>query len=167
MTPVIMLNRALFASLLLGVVAANVSAFPLLDAPKTRKDLVQEVLSLTNVERAKFKLPALTYEPRLEKAAQWMAEDMALNHYFAHVDSMDRSIGQRVPSFGYTNYQTLRENIAAGYPTAAQVVEGWMNSPSHRKAILCDKVKHLGVGFYFDEESKYKWYWVQEFGREL
>lgn len=143
------------------------SAALVLDAPKARKDLVQEVLQLTNAERAKFKLRPLTYETRLEKAAQWMAEDMANNNYFAHVDSLDRSIGQRVPTFGYNNYQTLRENIAAGYPTAAQVVEGWMNSPSHRKAILCDKVEHLGVGFYFDENSKYKWYWVQEFGREM
>lgn len=161
-----MLNRALLVSMLFGVLAPLATASPLLDAAKSRKELTQEVLVLTNAERAKFKLPPLTYETRLEKAAQWMAEDMAINNYFAHVDSLDRSIGQRVPSFGYTNYQTLRENIAAGYPTAAQVVEGWMNSPSHRKAILCDKVKHLGVGFYFDDESKYKWYWVQEFGRE-
>ena len=161
-----MLVRVVSTSVLLGIVGMA-SAFPMLDAPKARKDLVQEVLVLTNAERAKFKLQPLTYETRLEKAAQWMAEDMANNNYFAHVDSLDRSIGQRVPTFGYNRYQTLRENIAAGYPTAAQVVEGWMNSPSHRKAILCEKVEHLGVGFYFDENSKYKWYWVQEFGREM
>lgn len=132
-----------------------------------RQTLVRQVVQLTNAQRERFGLKPLTYDIRLERAAQWMAEDMAIKGYFSHTDSMNRSIGQRVPSFGYTNYRTLRENLAAGHRSAEEVVEGWMQSPGHRDAILCPKVEHIGVGFYYLESSKYKTYWVQEFGAEL
>ncbi|MCY1014033.1 CAP domain-containing protein [Nannocystis pusilla] len=40
------------------------------------------------------------------------------------------------------------ENIAAGYSTAAQVVNGWMTSTGHCNNIMNGNYKHLGVGYY-------------------
>lgn len=137
------------------------------NAGQERRQLIQQVVELTNRERARFGLRPLRYDERLERAAQWMAEDMAIKGYFSHTDSLNRSIGQRVPTFGYSNYQTLRENLAAGHRSPEEVVQGWMRSPGHRDAILCPKCEHIGVGFFYMEESKYKTYWVQEFGKEL
>ena len=39
-------------------------------------------------------------------------------------------------SAGYVNWTTGGENIAAGYPTAEEVVAAWMSSPGHRANIL-------------------------------
>lgn len=138
------------------------------DKPQTRREkFIKEVLTLTNEARKKKGLAALEYELRLEKSAQWMADDMATKNYFSHEDSFGRTIGQRIPSFGYTDYAVLRENIAAGYSSAKEVVDSWLESPGHYKNIMCPKSKHLGIGFSENRDSKFKLYWVQNFGAEL
>lgn len=163
----IMLRRALFATLLACAVTGPANSADTNGKPKTRAEMIARVMELTNAERARFGLKPLTYDVRLERAAQWMAEDMAIKGYFSHTDSQNRSIGQRVPSFGYNNYQTLRENLAGGQRSPEEVVDAWMHSPGHRDAILCPKCEHIGLGFYYLEESKLKVYWVQEFGKEM
>ena len=40
----------------------------------------------------------------------------------------------------------LGENIAAGYSTPEQVVQGFMNSPEHRANILNPNYHDIGVG---------------------
>lgn len=148
------------------LVAAVSAQQPAVEKP-TYRDLLREVLTLTNKERAKHGLPPLKLEARLSRAAQWMAEDMAHKNYFSHTDSMGRDVGGRVPTFGYNRFEILRENLAGGQLTPEEVVTAWMNSPGHRASILCDTSTEIGLGFYYFENSKYKTYWVQEFGRPL
>ena len=52
------------------------------------------------------------------------------------------------------------ENIAYGYSTPAQVVNGWMNSEGHRKIILSASYSKIGVGCY---SSGGVLYWSQFF----
>lgn len=160
--------RHLLVGLLLLPMAAH-TAQTVDTGPKVsaRQRLIQKIVDLTNAERARFNLKPLTYDNRLEKAAQWMAEDMAINNYFDHTDHQGRTIAERVPTFGYKGYRILRENLAAGQQSEEEVIKAWMDSPHHREAILCDKCEHIGVGFYFSDSSKYKLYWVQEFGALL
>ena len=56
------------------------------------------------------------------------------------------------------------ENIAMGYMTPKDVVEGWMNSPGHRTAILTKASTHIGVGIYQNDAGVY--FWVQDFANE-
>lgn len=56
---------------------------------------------------------------------------------------------------GYS-YSAGGENIAWGYRTAEEVVDGWMNSAGHRANILSSNFNRLGVG-------KSGTYWVQMF----
>ena len=57
-------------------------------------------------------------------------------------------------------YTSAGENIAKGQKTPEQVVEAWMNSPSHRANILSSKYTKLGVGCYFNGSNTY---WAQMF----
>lgn len=52
---------------------------------------------------------------------------------------------------------SVGENIARGQLTAAQVMEDWMQSPSHKRNILESEFKEIGVGIFGDV-------WVQNFG---
>ena len=55
-------------------------------------------------------------------------------------------------------YSTAGENIAVGYSTPEQVVNGWMNSEGHRANILNASFTTIGVGY--DSTGRY---WVQLF----
>ncbi|RAK24681.1 Cysteine-rich secretory protein family protein, partial [Actinoplanes lutulentus] len=54
------------------------------------------------------------------------------------------------------------ENVAYGYRTAAQVVNGWMKSPGHRTNILNCKSKTVGVGAVYSANGTP--YYTQDFG---
>jgi len=131
----------------------------------TTEEAIQGVLNFTNQVRKAHGLGVLKVETRLASAAQWMVQDMASNNYFSHTDSLGRGLGDRVPSFGYDEFLSIRENLAAGHETPEEVVQGWMDSPSHRENLLCPKVTEVGIGYVSDVNARYVRYWAQEFGR--
>jgi hypothetical protein len=70
----------------------------------------------------------------------------------------------RVPSY-YPNWQSLAENIAAGYTTPESVMDAWMNGDQgHRDNILSTNNWEIGVGYYEGSGHYYR-YWVQDFGQ--
>jgi uncharacterized protein YkwD len=121
----------------------------------------KEVLRLTNVQRAANGCDALTWNTKLATAAAKHSADMAANDYFSH-DSLDgRDPFQRMKDEGYS-FSAAAENIAAGQPTPADVVDGWMNSSGHRANILNCGLTELGVGVA--RGGSYGVYWTQDFG---
>lgn len=127
--------------------------------------LVDEVLRLTNKERAAAGLKPLKIDETLSRAAFWKAVDLAGAPKFEHKDTLGREPKDRIESFGYLDWERLSENIAGGYLTSDEVVDAWMHSPGHRKNILDPKVNEIGIAFYFDPKSRHGYYWVQNFAR--
>ncbi|MCX4776050.1 CAP domain-containing protein [Streptomyces sp. NBC_01264] len=119
---------------------------------------VAEVLALVNKERAAVGCPVLTVNEKLTKAAQDHSEDMAAHSNMSHTGSDGSDPGQRITRAGY-QWRTYAENVAYGYPTAAKVMEGWMNSPGHKRNILDCNVKEIGIGLAQPGQ-----YWTQDFG---
>ena len=102
----------------------------------------------------------LRVDERLVAAAQGHSDDMAARDYFDHESPEGEGPGERAAAEGYTEWSG--ENIALGYAIAEAVVEGWMDSPGHRRNILdCDS-KATGVGV---ADSDRGIYWTQMFGR--
>jgi len=124
-----------------------------------------QVLELVNKERAASQLPPLRFHPQLQTASHWMAQDMAANDYLDHTDHEGRDLDGRLAAFEYKDYQAAGENVAAGQTTAAEVMMGWMQSPGHRSNILSPDFCEIGIGHVVNPNSKYRHYWVQEFGR--
>lgn len=119
---------------------------------------VAEVLALVNTERAAVGCPVLTVNAKLTKAAQDHSEDMAAHSNMSHTGSDGSDPGQRITRAGY-QWSTYAENVAYGYDTAAKVMEGWMNSPGHKRNILDCNVKEIGIGLAQPGQ-----YWTQDFG---
>lgn len=128
-----------------------------------------EVLRLTNVARQTSRLcgstmynaaPALGGSPHLRCAARLHAKDMQDKNYFSHTSLDGTTFSQRITAAGYT-WRTIGENIAAGYPSAQAVVEGWLASPGHCQNLMNPSFTQLGVGFYGNNR------WVQDFGATL
>ncbi|EHC13006.1 SCP-like extracellular [Fischerella thermalis BR2B] len=116
----------------------------------------QQVVELTNQERAKNGLAPLKENAELNYAADEYAEQMSETGVLSHTAPDGSRPWDRAKAVGY-EAQTMGENIAAGQKTPEQVVADWMNSPGHRANILNPKYTEIGVGF--DDN-----YWVQKFG---
>lgn len=137
-------------------------------APVQAQSELEQVLSLTNAERAKVGCGALTINNTLAVVAQAHAVDMAENDFFDHNSLNGASPFDRMQAAGY-RFSSAAENIAAGYSTPASVMDGWMNSSGHRANILNCSYTEIGIGFYKlandTGDVNYVWYWVQDFGR--
>lgn len=132
-----------------------------------------EVLTLVNQKRAagatcggvaKPPVPAVTLDTKLRCAARKHSMDMGTNNFFSHTGSNGSIFSQRITSAGYV-WKAAGENIAAGYATAAAVVNGWMASPGHCNNIMNGNYKHLGIGYFYSASATYKHYWTQDFGK--
>lgn len=122
------------------------------------------ILECTNAERAKHGLSPLRASWTLRRAAQYHAENMLRNRFFAHDDNFGRNAAERVAKFEKShNFHYIGENIAAGYGSARAACRSWVVSTKHRHNILDRDYKWLGVGFASGDRG-YGTYFVQNFG---
>ncbi|MDW8068061.1 MAG: CAP domain-containing protein [Anaerolineae bacterium] len=117
--------------------------------------------------------PSLTCHPILARVARERAEDMARRRYFSHVtpegygpNYLVRQAGYVLPSYYDQALDANNiESIAAGYPSASAVWNGWMSSPGHRTHLLglhpffAEQIEY-GIGYAYDPSSPYQYYWV-------
>ena len=118
-----------------------------------------EVVDLTNAERAKQGCAALRTDERLRTAARRHSVDMDQRDYFSHESPDGTTPWDRMRAAGYD--APAAENIARGYPSPEAVVEGWMNSDGHRANILNCDLKAIGVGVQLGDGGPW---WTQDFG---
>ncbi|MFJ6569215.1 CAP domain-containing protein [Streptomyces sp. NPDC091292] len=119
---------------------------------------VARVVALVNSERGKAGCSPLTLNAKLAKAAQDHSADMASNRNMSHTGSDGSDPGERITRAGYS-WSTYGENVAYGYSTPEQVMDGWMSSPGHKRNILTCDFKEIGVGL-----AQPGGYWTQDFG---
>lgn len=119
--------------------------------------MVQEVVRLTNIERAKVGSAPLQYHEGLGRAAMIRAKE--INISFSHTRPDGRSSSTALSDAGVGG--SASENIAMGYETPADAIAGWMNSSGHRAAMLTNTANYIGVGIYQNDYGTY--FWTQEF----
>lgn len=122
--------------------------------------IINRILELVNIERAKYNLNPLTIDQDLNSAAMIRSEDII--HLFEH----KRPNGSEITTISSKIYG---ENIAFGQSTPEQVMAEWMASPTHRANILNSAFTTLGIGYTKvknddDRMEHVTYYWVQLFG---
>jgi hypothetical protein len=144
---------------LLGLLRPQVAEGASLDS--VEQDLVARI----NAFRAARSLPTLTVSDTLTAAAKWMSVDMGTRNYFAHTSLDGRSPTQRMADAGYPAFGTWTgEDLAAGFTTTADVLNGWLNSPAHYAVLVNPQYHAIGVGRGYTGGSTYGWYWTADFG---
>lgn len=116
---------------------------------------IEEVIELTNAEREKEGLPALSTMTKLDKAAQIRADE--LKEKYSHDRPDGTSCFTVLDDVNINGYSAVGENIALGQRSPEQVVQAWMNSDGHRRNIMNVQFEKIGVG-YADNNG-----WVQLF----
>lgn len=121
-----------------------------------------EVLRLVNEIRAEVGAAPLTLDTTMCKAATMRAIEMNYSNLFSHTRPDGRSCFSVLGFYGISS-GAAGENIAAGYRTPQNVVEGWKRSEGHYKNMINSSYKRLGVGLSREQTGDYSDYWVQLF----
>jgi uncharacterized protein YkwD len=109
--------------------------------------LEKQILDITNAIRSRHELQLLEWDEKTAEVAYAHSKDMAIEDYFSHESEKYGDLSERLKAADIL-YEVAGENIAANYTDAPAVVEGWLNSESHREALLNEDFSHLGVGVY-------------------
>jgi uncharacterized protein YkwD len=105
------------------------------------------------------------WNAQVELAALAHAQYLQQHNLFSHTGANGSSVGDRVTATGYV-WQTVGENIAAGYPDLAAVVQGWIDSPSHCVNVMSGNFTDLGVVVVPGTSANtYRNYWAMVLAR--
>ena len=137
--------RIVLAAIVLTFTAQAAAAANACAVPANANQMASEIAAGVNAQRQANGLAPLAYNADLGRAATAHACDMAVNNFFGHQGSNGSNAQARVRSVGYRNC-TVAENLAWGYPTASQIIGGWMGSSGHRANMLHPRVKEMGIG---------------------
>lgn len=114
------------------------------DEPATPALARARILERVNALRATQGEVALAPDRDLEKVAQAYADQMAREHFFAHVDPAGNTLAARLRGGGVL-YQRAGENLGLA-PGPLAAAAGIERSPGHRKNLLDPSFTRLGVG---------------------
>lgn len=156
----------------------NIAGKPRLDLNK----IEYKIHELVNQERAKNGLRPLLLDSELGNIAEKHSLDMAENSYFSHDNLKGQGPTERAKNGKYSCFKDLgeyyidgiAENIFQnnlydsvtyiyGLPVydwnyeeeiAKTTVDGWMDSPGHRKNILTSYYEKEGIGIGISEDDK-------------
>lgn len=161
----------------LQLVAVSLFALQRTNQPEIRiPDLERRIHDLVNSERANKKANKLDFDRQLAEIARAHSADMARRQFFDHTNPDGKNATDRGRVAGYLCQkfyggfftQGLAENIYRGNlysriritgsqrtydwyspeEIAREVVEGWMDSPGHRRNILEKTYGKEGIGIF-------------------
>ena len=132
------------------------------------EDDLRDVVALINEKRAKVQVcgtasypavDALTWNNLLALAAEEHSDNMANSDFFSHTGLDNSTVSTRVTAQGYT-WNSVAENIAAGYFNAQDTVDALMESEGHCKNIMRASVTEIGLACTYNSSTTY---WTQVF----
>ncbi|HEX6027280.1 MAG TPA: CAP domain-containing protein [Solirubrobacter sp.] len=151
-------SAAATSLILLGLLAPNAAAAECPganDIPATQDDTgaaASAVMCLVNAERTKRDLKPLKRDKDLAQAARGHSADMVRRNFFSHVTPGGTDLKDRLREAGYgkpSDGWRAGENIGWGTgsrATPASLVDEWLDSPAHKRNMLQDHFREIGVG---------------------
>lgn len=101
----------------------------------------------------------------LDEVAQAYAERMLSEGFLSHVTADGEKVTERVRT-GRCPHRPVGENLAMGPNGVDEVVEQWLESPSHREVLMDARFDELGLGLAMGRgPDGYRVIWVQVLGR--
>lgn len=130
-----------------------------IEVSENQDDFERDLLALINSKRAELELPALITTTVLMEVAEAHSRDMASRDYLGHADPEGLSAGSRLDKGGY-RFIWWGEVIAGGSASPVIAIDGWLASPEHKAILLDGKYQEIGLGFAYNDRTKYWNYWT-------
>ena len=118
------------------------------------------VAQMANELRAANGLEPLIWDEIAADAAYDHAVDMRLRNFYAHNNPDGLTPLDRMQRAGVDMLYFGGENIARHNKGPREVMDAWINSPSHLRVLLGPGLTHIGVGVHLGKGGPW---WVQEF----
>ncbi|NWG71312.1 MAG: CAP domain-containing protein [Parvularculaceae bacterium] len=118
----------------------------------------EAILALVNSVRRREGLSELKLDAALTEAATRYAAELAARGELSHIGPDGSAPPDRANAAGYSG-RYVAETLSAGYEEASPLVDAWMDSPSHRAALLLERASDLGVGRAVDP-ARSEIYWT-------
>jgi len=112
-------------------------------------DYAYDVLDQLNALRASVGAPALTMDSDLLDAAMQRAAETSV--YYSHTRPNGKSC------FTIYSNGAMAENIAIGYGSPSDVMNGWTNSQGHYTNMVDSTYKSVGIGCFTDLYGRLCW----------
>ena len=125
-----------------------------------KRDAASDVVNLVNNLRIDNGCQAVSVDSRITLAAQGHTNDEAARNYYSHISPEGEDTGDRLDHIGYHTF-TWGEVLDMSPKTAAEAVDRWMDSPTHRQIILDCKYTQTRVGV--TQSASGDWYWAEAF----
>ena len=114
-----------------------------------------DVFRKVNEKRIEKNISPLAIDDRLMESASYKANDMSERSYFSHNDptGVPNGINKALEITGIT-CATVSENLYKGdgsYSTSDKAIETWLDSQSHKDAMLNEKYALTGIGISKDK----------------
>ena len=157
------ISLKLFLSFLIfpiGFAASSANKASVSGSPITVVHMEEEILHFVNIDRKSKGLKPLQLNDTESSIALQHSMNMASGKTpFGHegLEERARTIRKKIG-----HISTAGENVASGQMTAREVVDGWLNSPGHRKNIEGDFLL-TGIGCVKDKRGMI--YFTQIFTR--
>ncbi|HET7103485.1 MAG TPA: CAP domain-containing protein [Terracidiphilus sp.] len=103
----------------------------------------EQLFALANHARAQVEADRLQWDASLAEAARQHCMRMVQEGPIAHRYGGEPSLEERAAAAG-AHFTLIEENVALG-PTAAEIHDGWMNSPGHRDNLLSRSINAVGI----------------------
>jgi uncharacterized protein YkwD len=163
--PVAILGALAFVPLVAGSASAAIVNCSVTPADQAIDAEEAQMLTLVNQHRMANGRSPLSFRFGATRAAAWMSRDMANRDFLPldHVDSLGRGFTTRLSQCG-VRATVGYENIAwrEPNPTAQDIFNDWVNSPTHNTNMLRTDVTHIGIARAANPGST-RWYWTQVF----
>lgn len=118
-------------------------------APGEVEQAAAATVCVLNEERASRGLGRLRPQGQLERAAERHVRDMVRRRYFSHTTLGGVTFDERLRSYTRGFRWGVGETLAWGRgsrSTPAATVQAWLDSPPHRRVVLGDRYRDVGVG---------------------
>lgn len=108
-----------------------------------------QLVDFTNSWRQQQNLPQLVNEDVLNDLAAANSEALFLQSLSTQQNVEQTSLKERL-ALAQMEFKHASEITATSYIDAIEVMHGWLNSKEHRKALMDEKLSHIGTGVYMD-----------------
>jgi len=128
---------------------------------------VRDGFARLNKIRRKHWLPEFVQDPRLQKAAQDYADLMGSRGLYGHEIGPGTDFKTRIFAVGFNN--SAGENLGVGYGSIDEAIQGWIDSPPHKKNMLKAKYTMAGLAYGFNtsgQNDRYTHFWVLIMGAD-